>query len=227
MGPPSMQHSSPTIPHRYLHLFSRLALPVLSSVLVLLISGTAVAQIKQPGAHIRYSAELEPQVLVQWDGPGWFDEGPGIGFRASIPMFHNGPIPRINNNMAIGFGFHWAFFEDPCAGYWYNGVRYIGAGDCSAQDFWVPVVLQWNFYLTPSIAVFGEPGIAFRHTRVSVDNCSVNNEPFFDGYDCDYSDTDWLNGVFYAGGKFFVSDGFSVTVRLGYPAVSVGASFYL
>ncbi|HEU5073550.1 MAG TPA: hypothetical protein VFU02_05245, partial [Polyangiaceae bacterium] len=81
---------------------------------VTLASSAAFAQIKQPGAHLNYSAELEPQGVLQWDGPSGFDEGLGVGFRAAIPLFHNGPIEKINNNMAIGFGFHWAFFEDDC-----------------------------------------------------------------------------------------------------------------
>ncbi len=186
---------------------------------LVLVHSVASAQIKRPGAHVRYSAELEPHGVIQWDGPRGFDEGLGLGFRASIPIFHNGPIAKINNNMAIGFGFDWSFFSDPCNRNYYNDVIVVGA-DCSASDLWLPVVLQWNFYLTPAIAVFGEPGLAIRHTRVSVDNCAP-------GIDCDYSDTDFEPFVFYAGAKFFVSDAVSVTVRLGFPSVSVGASFFL
>lgn len=179
------------------------------------------AQIKQPGAHLNYSAELEPQGVFQWDGPSGFDDGLGLGFRAAIPLFHNGPIAKINNNMAIGFGFHWAFFEDDCADSYDDGVIVLGA-DCEANDLWFPVVLQWNFYVTPSIAVFGEPGFAIRHTRVSIDDCP--NEAYVD---CDSSDTDFEPFVLYMGAKFFVSDAISVTVRLGYPTLSVGASFFL
>ena len=186
----------------------------------LLVASVASAQIKRPGAHLHYDVELEPQGVIQWDGPAGFDDGFGFGFRAAIPLFHNGPIPKINNNMAIGFGFHWAFFDDPCsARYYYYDVRVLGP-DCSANDLWFPVVAQWNFYLTPAIAVFGEPGFAIRHTRVSVDACPA-------GIDCDWSDTTFEPLVIYFGAKFFVSDTISVTVRLGYPTLSVGASFFL
>jgi hypothetical protein len=191
---------------------------------ILLLSTTAAAQIKQPGSHVRYSAEIEPHLVIQWDGPQGFDEGLGLGLRASIPLFHNGPITKINNNMAIGFGFDWAFFDERCrSNYYAGGVVFYGA-DCSGSDLWLPVVLQWNFYLTPNIAVFGEPGFAIRHTRVSFEPCPTG-EPY--RYDCDYSDTDFLNLVFYAGGKFFVSESVAVTVRLGFPSISVGASFFL
>lgn len=199
----------------------RAALGALSFLAATLVSSAALAQIKQPGAHLNYSAELEPQGVLQWDGPRGFDEGLGLGFRASIPLFHNGPIAKINNNMAIGFGFHWAFFEDDCHSRYANDVIVLGA-DCEASDLWFPVVLQWNFYVTPSIAVFGEPGFAIRHTRVSVDRCS--DSAFVD---CDYSDTDFEPFVLYMGAKFFVSDAIAVTVRLGFPTISVGASFFL
>jgi hypothetical protein len=187
---------------------------------LLLFSTAASAQIKRPGAHVNYSAEIEPQGVIQWDGPG-NDEGIGLGFRASIPLFHNGPISKINNNMAIGFGFHWAYFDDACRNW--NGVIYVGV-DCSGSELWFPVVLQWNFYLTPSIAVFGEPGFAIRHSRWSGRCRNFDNDVFID---CDDTDTDFLNFVMYAGAKFFVSRSVAVTVRLGYPTVSVGASFFL
>ena len=192
----------------------------LAFLVVTTLPSVGLAQIKQPGAHLNYAAELEPQGVFQWDGPSGFDDGLGVGFRAAIPLFHNGPIDKINNNMAIGFGFHWAFFEDDCNDTYEDGVIVLGS-DCEANDLWLPVVLQWNFYVTKNIAVFGEPGLAIRHTRVSIDNCP-------DEYvDCDSSDTDFEPFVLYVGAKFFVSDAIAVTVRLGYPTLSVGASFFL
>lgn len=210
-----------TIPFRRLsqHSFP-VPLALLLMLALLVLASPAGAQIKRPGAHVNYSVELEPHGVIQWDGPG-DDEGIGVGFRASIPLFHNGPIPKINNNMAIGFGFDWAYFDDACRDW--RGVRYYGI-DCSGSEIWFPVVLQWNFYLTPNIAVFGEPGFAARHWRWSGDCRDFDDSLVFD---CDESDTDFLNFVFYAGAKFFVSRSVAVTVRLGFPAVSVGASFFL
>ena len=212
---------APSPPTKALSL--RLTFCLSTLLLVLWFPTTALAQIKQPGAHVNYSVELEPHGVILWDGPG-SEEGIGLGFRASIPLFHNGPIPKINNNMAIGFGFDWVYYDLPCSrAYYNNGVVVIG-GDCSATDFWMPVVAQWNFYLTPAIAVFGEPGLAVRHRRISLGDCRTPNGTIIN---CDDSDTDFLNPFFAAGGKFFVSRSISVTVRLGFPAISVGASFYL
>ncbi|MEI9948895.1 MAG: hypothetical protein WDO74_07900 [Pseudomonadota bacterium] len=76
---------------------------------VLSLPALASAQIKQPGAHAHYSAELEPHLVVQWDEYApCANAGFGPGFRATIPFLDNGPIPKINNNMGISFGLDWA-----------------------------------------------------------------------------------------------------------------------
>ena len=54
----------------------------------------ASAQIKQPGAHQRYSVELEPHLVVQWS-ESCASDGFGPGFRATIPFLDNGPIPNF------------------------------------------------------------------------------------------------------------------------------------
>src|SRR5262245_23691140 len=123
----------------------------LTFAMALLLAGSASAQIKNPGAHENYAAELEPHLVVQWaEEPAWDDEGFGVGFRASIPLVDNGPVTTINNNMAIGFGLDWAHFDDPC-----NVVNLNLDDDaCSANDFWVPVVVQWNFFFSDLISAF-------------------------------------------------------------------------
>src|SRR5689334_18615538 len=104
----------------------------------------AHAQIGNPNNHLHYSFELEPHLVVQWeDEPWWDDDGIGVGLRATIPVIDNGPVTSINNSLGIGFGLDWAHFDDAC---WGPGPRPRVIGDeCSADDFWVPVVVQWNF----------------------------------------------------------------------------------
>ena len=87
---------------------------VLPFLLTLVVAPLASAQIKRPGAHPKYSFELEPHLVLDWgnhDGPG-NDEGIGLGLRATIPFLDNGPISKINNNMGIGFGLDWAHNGD-------------------------------------------------------------------------------------------------------------------
>jgi hypothetical protein len=179
------------------------------------------AQIKRPGSHIRYDMELEPHGVLFWDSVEGFDEGIGAGMRLSVPLFHNGPIPKINNNMAISAGMDVAFFTERChriRGY-YVGIR----DDCEMSLLWFPVAAQWNFYLLPQIAVFGEIGFALSYARVSV-NCDVDIHP-----DCDreYDDISFANFVFTPGAKFIMSDSVALTARLGFPFFTVGASFFL
>lgn len=99
--------------------------------------------IKQPGDHNKYAFELEPHLYFRYGyyGGGYYNSvGVGPGLRATIPLMHNGPISKLNNNIAIGFGLDVPF---------YNG----------GVAFDIPVVFQWNFYFTKIISVAGEAGL--------------------------------------------------------------------
>jgi hypothetical protein len=94
-------------------------------------------------------------------------------------------VRSINDSIGIGVGIDFA----PGYGGW----------------FIVPVVMQWNFWLSTHWSVFGEPGIALTNGPTQV------IDPI----------------IFYAGGRFHFSDRIALTFRLGYPDVSVGVSFLL
>jgi hypothetical protein len=196
---------------------------------VILSSCPAAAQIKQPGAHPRYDVEIEPHLTLLWDhGPARFgDEGLGVGVRASIPFFHNGPIDSINNNMGITFGFDYAYFDVDHHRY----CREYGPAWCERHEdydasvFWFPVAMQWNFFFHPKVAVFGEVGLALEHARWSFAVPCRRGEPAL--CEVDDSDTDLLNFVFAAGGRFMLWDRVGLNVRLGHPALTLGVSILL
>lgn len=181
-----------------------LSLAAVTSALGFASEAEAANIIKRPGMHPQYDFELEPHGIWEWAWPG---TGPGLGVRANIPLFHNGPIDSINNNMAIGFGLDVAWWR-----HGYRGPRWDRCWDfdgrrCSGTTIWVPVVLQWNFYLTEIISVFGEPGLAARFVT-------------WDG-------GDYFNPivpVFAGGARFQFGDRVGLTVRLGYPYASIGAN---
>ena len=161
--------------------------------------------IKRPGQHPQYDFELEAHGIYDW---AWPATGPGLGVRANIPLFHNGPIDTINNNMAIGFGVDMSWWS------YGHRVRRFGRrcwddwdGRCSGTTLWIPVVLQWNFYLTEIISVFGEPGAAIRYVSWYDDS---HFHPFVP--------------VFGGGARFQFGDRVGLTVRIGYPYASVGAN---
>ncbi|MGC4092501.1 MAG: hypothetical protein QM756_32415 [Polyangiaceae bacterium] len=181
-----------------------------------LVPRSAAAQIKQPGRHPHYSVELEPHLNLNWDR-GWRARGTGVGpgFRASIPFVHNGPIPQINNNIGISFGVDWAYFGE-CDGQ-------PNSANCHVNQFWFPVVAQWNFFLTPIISVFGEIGGAIVSQNYGYESgCALVNNA-----DCRYSRLDLFQPLFYGGGRFLFSDSIGMVVRLGSPSVTIGATFLL
>jgi hypothetical protein len=193
---------------------------VIGTLLVLagtLAANAAAAQIERPGAHRSYSAEIEPHLVLQWaDEPAWGDDGIGVGLRASIPLIDNGPIKTINNNMGIGFGLDWAHFDD-C--WWYGPNRIRVNNACDADDFWLPIVMQWNFFFSELISAYFEIGLGIQH---SVWDQLCNNNTL----QCDGSDTD-LELVAALGIRFHVADPLALTLRLGRPSVNFGVSFWL
>jgi hypothetical protein len=191
--------------------------PLLAGAALALVASPALADrsiIKQPGNHPKYAVEIEPHALVGlWGVPGPGDgTGLGLGVRASIPLVDNGFVSSINNSVAITFGFDWAHYEidNWCGRYWRDGdVIYCGYDD-DFDIFWIPVAMQWNFFLSENWSVFGEPGLGLR----------VNDDHYDDDVDLDL--------IMYVGGRFHFNDSVSLTMRLGWPgALSVGASFFL
>jgi hypothetical protein len=155
---------------------------VASSALLTVWLGTSWAladqsTIKLPGAHPDYSFEAEPHLLVA----PFDDFRPGVGFRGTIELVDNGFVSSINNTVGLGFGADW-----------------------SRDHFRVPVVMQWNFWLSRNWSVFGEPGGLV-----------------------DFGDKTRFHPAFYAGGRFHFTDRVSLTMRVGHPTASVGVSFLL
>jgi len=141
--------------------------------------------IKNPGDHPSYRFEAEPHGLIGYSGPFGKDTDVGAGFRGTIVLLDNGFIKKINNSVGIGFGGD-IFFR--------HGTVFL------------PVVMQWNFWLTTHWSVFAEPGLG-----VAV-NPRGNRSPIYP--------------TAYAGGRYHFNDRIALTIRLGFPSVTVGASFF-
>lgn len=168
--------------------------------------------IRSPGQHLDYSFEAEPHgILGFWGVPGpGNDTGIGAGFRGSIPIVRNGFVKTINNSVAISFGIDWVHYDvdDRCPDP--PGPPGPNCLDDDTNLLWLPVAMQWNFWLSEKWSVFGEPGLALR----------INDEYYDNDVDLDFA--------FYAGGRFHFNKTVSLTMRLGWPtALTVGASFFL
>jgi hypothetical protein len=155
--------------------------------LTLFLSSTARAQntIKSPGRHPDYSFEAEPHVYYGFDPPGAkAGKGWGPGFRGTVELVDNGFIQSLNNTVGLGFGIDWIAFHD------------------SKTSLWVPIVMQWNFWLNPIVSVFGEPG-----GGIYLGNATG------------------VRPAIYGGARFHFSETLALTLRIGYPGLSAGVSF--
>jgi hypothetical protein len=170
--------------------------------------------IEHPGDHPRYVFEAEPHVVLGFIEPPGYASGTGfgLGFRGSIPILRNGFVPSINNSVAIGFGVDFAH-------YYGRGDYCVNGGplpDCNRvrqngfNEFYFPVVLQWNFFLSRDWSVYAEPGLALNYHAWNGPH-PVDVDPF----------------IFFLGARYHFSDKVTLTMRIGYPAFSVGCSFLL
>jgi hypothetical protein len=203
-------------------------LGVVSALFTIAFAHDANAQIKQPGAHPDYVVELEPHFVWQYGATGNFDsDGIGVGLRASIPVVKNGPVPSINNNFAVTFGLDWAHIDWDC------GVSVLGySPSCTANHFIVPIAAQWNFFFTPVVSAFAELGIGIHHYSEKVSGCNGTVQIAGIGVvGCPYlygsrNRTEAIP-IFAVGPRFILSDIFAITIRVGYPYATLGASFLL
>ena len=138
--------------------------------------------IKFPGLHPHYVFEAEPHVLVA-PFSGFV---PGLGFRGTVNIVDNGFIPKINNSVGITFGADWV-----------------------DKGVWIPVAMQWNFWLSRNWSVFGEPGVVIRAGQ---------------GLRGKHDDHLGFLGL-WVGGRYHFSDTVALTLRVGRPTLSVGVSF--
>jgi len=163
---------------------SRFALVTL--VGLLFASAPARAQerlvIKNFGDHPKYVFEAEPHLILGFAGPFPAGGQPGLGFRGSFHLV-DGFVTSINDSVALGIGADFAGFG-------------------SSTYITIPVVMQWNFWLSTHWSVFGEPGIQI-----------TNEHPN-------------LDAALFIGGRYHFNDNIALTLRLGYPDISVGLSFF-
>ncbi|HEY8943256.1 MAG TPA: hypothetical protein VIM73_03290, partial [Polyangiaceae bacterium] len=124
--------------------------------------------IDRPGAHPNYSFEAEPHLILGFiDPPGLaHGEGYGVGFRGTIELVDNGFVQTINNTIGLGFGVDFVRYNrgrGRCVEVGEDRECLEFADDDDIDNLWLPVVMQWNFWLSRNWSVFGEPGLAIRY----------------------------------------------------------------
>jgi len=91
--------------------------------------------------------------------------------------------------------------------------------------FWVPVVMQWNFFLGTHWSVFGEPGLSivyqnFGNNYYGCVNAVGQVVPCAGG-----PNNVTVEPVIFFGGRFHFSETAALTLRIGWPYASIGVSF--
>lgn len=192
---------------------------LLSTVLLLASAAIARADIKSSESHP--DVEIGPHLVLQWaDEPAWDDDGIGLGVHAGIPVIDRGPVTTINNSLAIGFGLDWAHFDDACGPYALDP-----GDDCSANDFWLPVYVQWNFFFSDLISAFPSLGLAIEYENW--DSVACGGNPNRNWYWCGDGDDVDVELVLWLGVRFHLAKSFALTLQLGTPSLLLGASFFL
>lgn len=200
-----------------------LALSLALVVVLLARPGAAQLIIDDDKAVPDFSVEIEPHGVLTpfWPPRGGADVGVGVGALIGINLAPRGFIPTIADSVSLGIGLDYVkyFGGRPSVG---ECVEWVGdppdeeicvrtrGGGGSGSYFFAPAVMQWNFYLTESWSVFGEPGLAAYFYSGAVDNrLRVGVTP-----------------VFNLGGRFHFSERAALTMRVGYPYTTVGISLY-
>jgi hypothetical protein len=162
-----------------------IATPALAGVLALVPSYAGAAEhliVKRYGDHPRYVFEAEPHLIVGWGDPFFPTGQAGGGFRGTFHIA-DGFVKSVNDSVGIG----------------------VGIDVSTNGHVFLPVVMQWNFWLSTHWSVFGEPGLA-----IGGGGPRTNVLP-----------------VFFFGGRYHFTDRIALTMRLGYPEITVGVSFFL
>jgi len=184
----------------------RHAVPLVAALAAVTIPSVAAARdetIREPGEHPDYHFDIEPHGVLGLDFYGDGGLGLGGGIRISMPVCKNCFIPKINNNVAVTFGADFAFFpffDNPGYAPWY---------------LYLPVAMQWNFFVAKKWSVAAEPGIV----------------PWFGLYDygaCNgcHNWAIWPSLSFV--GRYHFNDRVALTMRVGIPEFfNIGVSFWL
>lgn len=188
--------------------------------------GAALADdtIAHPGDHPQYAVELEPHAVWGWTHYNYApSDGFGLGARFSIPLVSNGFVSSINDNVAIGLGLDWLHYSGGgCYDYNYKPPKgyppCYGVGD--ANYIFLPVVMQWNFFVAQKWSVFGEPGLVIYHGWF--DYCAEAPA----GFGCANPSATGVDFAFFVGGRYHFNEHVSLAMRIGYPDFSIGLSFW-
>jgi hypothetical protein len=158
--------------------------------------------IRTPGDHPNYHVDIEPHGVL---GGGFFGSGffgIGGGLRVSIPLCKNCFVSKINDNVAISFGADIAV--------------YPFADRASPWFLFLPVALQWNFFVARQWSVGAEPGVTPWFDVADNGYCGGRNNCWF------------IWPALSVVARYHFNEKVALTMRAGFPEFfNIGVSFWL
>jgi hypothetical protein len=133
----------------------------------------------------------------------WHGHGLATGARFSIPIVHNGFIPKLNNAVFIDFGADFYFIEAP---------RIHGHPPGYRPGLGFPVAMCWEFYFSDKWSAFGEVGVNVMLDPWLLAGAGMHAHP-----------AHWI--LFGAGGRFRFNDTVALVLRVGLPYAVFGVTF--
>jgi len=152
-----------------------------------------------------YSFEIEPHFSFGAENV-YGSTGYGAGLRLSVP-FLTGQLGRVPDNLAITFGGD-VLHYDNC----------YFATNCGANYLLLPVAVQWNILVARQFSIFGEGGAYVYKGWVT--SCGPA-----DGPGCTTPSDFGVLPTFAIGGRLHLGDNVALTLRLGYPTMTLGVAF--
>lgn len=165
-----------------------------------------------------YALEVEPHLVLgpaSPPGPGT-GSGGGAGVRGTLPVWNDGLFEGVRDSVAVGLGLDLVR---------YRGLGGVAFGRCvetrpgpagttictrvdtpggPASYAFLPVVLQWNVWLTPELSLMAEPGLV-----IYLADGGAGAGPSI-----------------HVGGRYRITDAVCLTLRVGWPTITAGASIF-
>jgi hypothetical protein len=151
-----------------------------------------------------YPIEVEPHFSFGMQN-AYGATGAGAGVRASIPLAY-GLLERVRDNLGITFGVD-VLRYDEC----------YFPGYCGITSLALPVAAQWNVFLARRISVFAEGG-AFVY-KGWFDACRAQD------LGCTTPSDFGVLPTLAIGGRVHITPNATLLARIGYPMITLGASF--
>ncbi len=146
-----------------------------------------------------------PFQLEAHGGLGWYGLGPVAGVRFGIPILKDGLARSLDDALYLNGGADLYYVARYCVR---DGCQNYGLG------VGFPIAAHWEIYLSSSLSVFAELGVNVYLTPSQLD-----------GRPSAFGAAPWFLAA--VGGTWRLSDTFSLVLRVGNPALTMGIQLEL